>query len=71
MEDKKKPLMDLEHGRLSDPMAEAIRLILREQEKLGKRLRRLENLSGIATPKAGLEGTCREIAKEFGQGEGI
>jgi serine O-acetyltransferase len=45
VEDKKKPLMDLEHGRLPDPVAEAIRLVLREQEKLEKRLKRLEDLS--------------------------
>ncbi len=71
VEDKKKPLQDLEHGRLPDPVAEAIRLVLKEQERLGKRLRRLENLSGIAVPEAELEYTSREVAKEFSQGEGI
>ena len=31
-EDRQKPLLDLEHGKLPDPVAEAIRLVLREQE---------------------------------------
>lgn len=63
--------MNLEHGRLPDPVAEEIRLVLGEQEKLGKRLRRLENLSGIIVPKVKLEDTYRRIEKEFSQGQGI
>jgi serine O-acetyltransferase len=44
-EDRKKPLIDLEHGKLPDPIAEAIRLVLKEQKKLEKRLKKLEDLS--------------------------
>ena len=47
VEDRHKPLLDLEHGKLPDPVAEAVRLVLEEQEKLGGRLQRLESLSGI------------------------
>ena len=46
VEDRHKPFVDLEHGKLPDPVAEAIRLILREQEDLGEHLKRLERLSG-------------------------
>jgi len=47
-EDRHKSLVDLEHGKLPDPVAEAIRLVLREQDGLKERLRRLESSSGIA-----------------------
>ena len=71
VEDKHKPLMDLEHGKLPDPVAEAIRLVLAEQNKLEKRLRRLESSSGIVVPKDELRKKRREIEREFSQGEGI
>ena len=71
VEDRHKPLLDLDHGTLPDPVAEAIRLVLGEQEKLGKRLNRLESSSGIVTPKEELVGRTREIAREFSQGGGV
>jgi len=71
VEDRHKPLTDLEHGKLPDPVAEAVRLVLGEQEKLGKRLQRLESLSGLAVPKNELRGKKRELVREFSQGEGI
>ena len=71
VEDRHKPFSDLDHGKLPDPVAEAIRLVLGEQEKLGERLKRLESSSGIVTPKEELVETTREIAREFSQGEGV
>ena len=71
VEDPKKPLMDLEHGRLPDPVAEAIRLVLSEQERQGERLKRLESLAGVATPADESEERRREIEREFSQGGGI
>jgi len=71
VEDSRKPLMDLEHGKLPDPVAEAIRLVLSEQEKLGERLKRLESLSGLVVPKDELTDRKKEIVKEFSQGGGI
>ena len=71
VEDRHKPLTDLEHGKLPDPVAEAVRLVLGEQEKLGKRLQRLESLSGLAVPKDELRDRRRELVREFSQGEGI
>jgi len=41
-----KPAMDLEHGKLPDPVAEAIRGILKDHHRLEERLRALENSIG-------------------------
>ncbi len=71
VEDRHEPLLNLEHGRLPDPVAEAIRLVLGEQEKLEGRLERLENLSGLVVPEDELRGRREEIVKEFSQGGGI
>ncbi len=71
VEDRHKLLVDLEHGKLPDPVAEAIRLVLREQEKLGERLKKLEKSSGIVIPKDELRDRRMEIVREFSRGEGI
>ncbi|MFC2005025.1 serine O-acetyltransferase [Chloroflexota bacterium] len=71
VEDRHEPILDLEHGKLPDPVAEAIRLVLKEQDKLEKRLKKLEGLSGLTVPKDELEDKRREVVKEFSQGEGI
>ncbi|TET17119.1 MAG: serine O-acetyltransferase [Dehalococcoidia bacterium] len=42
VEDRRKPVLDLEHGRLPDPVSEAIRLILEEQGRLVERIKRIE-----------------------------
>lgn len=65
------PLLNLEHGRLPDPVAEAIRLVLGEQGKLEARLKRLEGISGLVTPVNELEEERQEVVKEFSQGGGI
>ena len=69
-EDHRKPLMDLEHGNLPDPVAEAVRFVLREQDKLEERLRILESASGIASSEYLL---LEKIMVEaiFSQGGGI
>jgi serine O-acetyltransferase len=46
VEDRHKPVLDLEHGKLPDPVAEAIRHVLQEQDKLEERLKKLEKASG-------------------------
>ena len=71
VEDRHKPLTDLEHGKLPDPVAEAVRLVFDEQEKLEGRLKRLESLSGLIIPEDELRDKKRELVREFGQGEGI
>ena len=64
-------LLDLEHGNLPDPVAEAVRLVLKEQEKLTERLKKLESLSGLVAPEDELRDKRQEILREFNQGEGI
>lgn len=70
VEDRHKLLSDLEHGKLPDPVAEAIRLILGEREELEKRLKRLESISGIANGGDGSRETA-EMISQFSQGSGI
>ena len=57
--------MDLEHGKLPDPFSEAVRLILEEQTRLGERLRKLEEVCGIAVVPDELTDQIREIEKAF------
>ena len=71
VEDRHKPLTDLEHGKLPDPVAEAIRLVLREQEKIQERLKQLESLSGVAVPMVEIGETRSKIERESSQGGGI
>ncbi len=71
VEDRHEPFLDLEHGKLPDPIAEAIRMVFKEQDKLEERLRRLESSSGIVIPEDELRDKREEIMKEFNYGEGI
>jgi len=45
MEEHRERILDLEHGNLPDPVAEAIRAVLNEQSKLEDRLKKLEKNS--------------------------
>jgi len=66
-----KPSLDLQHGRLPDPVAEAIRMVLKDQQQLEERLKRLEETTGFKTPDNQLEKERKIIEKEFSEGEGI
>jgi len=66
-----KPSLDLQHGRLPDPVAEAIRMVLKDQQQLEERLKRLEETTGFKTPDNQLEEERKIIEKEFSEGEGI
>jgi len=39
--------VDLDHAKLPDPVAEALRVIIKEQEKLEERIRAVENMEGL------------------------
>jgi len=65
VEDRRKPLMDLEHGKLPDPVAEAINLVLKEQDKLEERLKRLEKSSGIAVTQDELKRERKKIERDL------
>jgi len=71
VQDGHNPLTSLEHGKLPDPVAEAIRVVLREQDRLEERLKRLESSSGMPVPEDELSDVRTKIAREFSQGEGI
>jgi len=71
VEDGDKLVTDLEHGKLPDPVAEAIRLILEEQDNVKERLRILEDEKGIMLSKDDFIEKRAKIEKEFSQGEGI
>jgi len=43
---REKPAMDLEHGKLPDPVAEAIKGVLKDQHRLEERLKQLESSIG-------------------------
>ena len=68
VEEHRKMVVDLEHGRLPDPVAEAIRVVLGEQSKLEERLAKLEKSSGITVPEDELRQRVRQIINEFSQG---
>ncbi len=65
VEDHHKPLMDLEHGKLPDPMAEAIRLVLKEQDRLEERLEKLESSCSITSPQDELIKERKKMEQEL------
>lgn len=71
VEERRRHIVDLEHGRLPDPVAEAIRLVLRENDKLRDRLRRLEEINGLIEPEDELDEEKKHVMREFSQGAGI
>ena len=60
-----KPVSPLEHAKLPDPVAEAIRTVLKEQEVLKERIKALEKAGGITAKKDDLEETMKKIETEF------
>ena len=71
VQDGQMPLAVLDHGNLPDPVAEAIRLVLGEQDRLEERLKRLENLEGITVADNGLREERIRMEHEFEEGAGI
>jgi serine O-acetyltransferase len=66
-----KHTLDLEHGRLPDPVAEALRLIIGEQDLLHGRIAKLELLMGTPSPASIHTAGRDEIDKLFNDGGGI
>ncbi len=71
VEDGHAPIASLEHGKLPDPVAEAIRLVLRKQDLFEERLRKLENSSGVAVLEDELEEIKMRVMNKFYEGGGI
>lgn len=60
----------LEHGRLPDPVAEAIKYVLKEQDDLESRIKKLESVEGITIQIDNyLEKKKKEIEEEFFKSE--
>jgi serine O-acetyltransferase len=70
VKDRHERVADLEHGKLPDPVAEAISVVLREQDKVKERLERLENLNGVTVPRGWSEEQTEEVARKFDQRQG-
>lgn len=65
VEEQHEPKIALDHNRLPDPVAEAIRLVLDEHDKLAERVKQLEASAGITSPEDELLQTENKIRKEF------
>ena len=71
VEDGHPKTMDLEHGRLPDPVAQAIRMMMGEHDLLKERIRRLEEKYELAQSEKVSIGSGDIIARQFGDGAGI
>ena len=71
VEDSHKTTADLEHGKLPDPVAAAIRIVIAEQGALRERLARIEIFGKIIVPTDVFNDKIQEIVLEFNDGERI
>ncbi|MFW6134515.1 MAG: serine O-acetyltransferase [Elusimicrobiota bacterium] len=56
----------LEHGKLPDPVAEAVKYVISEQDEINKRIEKLETLEGVKSHiDKVMEDKKREILEEF------
>ncbi len=56
----------LEHGKLPDPVADAVKYVIKEQDKLEERIKNLENLEGVKSHiDMVMEEKKKEILAEF------
>jgi len=65
VEEHRVPRIDLDHHLLPDPVAEAIRLVLLEQDKLEERIKKLESSAGVTSPEDELKEIESKIKHEF------
>jgi serine O-acetyltransferase len=63
--------MDLEHGRLPDPVAQAIRVIMEEQDLMEKRIGELEEATGKHATILAANEAREAIERQFSDGSGI
>ena len=65
VEEQRDSRIDLDHSRLPDPVAEAIRLVLAEQDKLEDRIKKLEQSCGVTPPENELKDLECKVKQEF------
>lgn len=64
--------IDLQHGQLPDPIADALAVVLREQQLLEERLKVIEKKAGIKAEESGeMIETLKRMEKDFHDGLGI
>ena len=68
-EDRHRPILELDHDKLPDPIAEAIRLVLKEQDKLEERLEKLEKQFGVRASADELEKQRKRMEQELEEKE--
>ncbi len=71
VEERQKTAPTLDHNKMPDPVAEAIRLVMKDVNTLGERVGKLEIISDITTPIDTLYEERLVIAHEFDNGAGI
>lgn len=69
VEDHRKTTVDLEHGQLPDPVAEAIKIVLEEQEVLTRRLELVEHTCGLTIQSTKYSTRVKKIVREFDENE--
>jgi serine O-acetyltransferase len=70
IDEHRKAVVDLEHGKLPDPVAEVVRLVLKRQNDVEERIRKLEVLREI-TIRGGFMDEKSQIEAIFCKGSGI
>ena len=65
------PLIDLEHGRLPDPVAEAVNILVKRIQKLEEKTAKLEERQGLAFADENKSKARVRTGQWFSQGEGI
>lgn len=73
VEDRHPAEVDLEHGKLPDPVSNAIRVVFEEQHELAERIRKLEASMGVVISHTELDEEISRLEKvfSFADGEGI
>ena len=71
VENRQKPVMDLQHGELPDPFSEAVKLLLEEQRSLRERLAALEDPEARTATSEDLDKRRESVERLFSNGEGI
>ena len=69
VEDRHRPIPELDHGKLPDPIAQAIRLVLKEQDRLEERLEKLEKRGGISAAGDKLEKQRKQMEQDLEEEE--
>ncbi|MDP2719213.1 MAG: serine O-acetyltransferase [Dehalococcoidia bacterium] len=69
--EKQSPLLNLRHGDLPDPVAEAIMVVLKEQDMIKKRLQKVETVTLPEPGEAELEKKRKIVEHRFKDGGGI